>query len=377
MSETQVAALSNRSPTRRALLAGVAASIGAAVVRAVTAPGTVRAAGDDGAIIHIGDTYANAQAQTTVANQANNGNVLWVASNSGSGGGSGVAVTGFSVFGKGVVGWSPGGVGLHGSSTSGRALLADSVTGTAVDATSNSGFAVKGASTSAAGVVGSSNNSYGVHGTSVLSQGVLAEGFIGLEAYSPGFRAIDAHSDNGVAVRARTPTTGPAVVASAKRNSITAISSNEGSGVVGVSQSDINDVPPGPARTGVYGQSFSGSSARGVVGLSTGHGVHGEAFAAGAAGLYGVALVGYAIRGNGRLRFDKVSGVATIRAGTLKRVVTPGVPLTSSSFVLLSPNSALGGRDIWYTIDAASDRFTIHISSKRSAGTRIAWLLIG
>jgi hypothetical protein len=86
---------------------------------------------------------------------------------------------------------------------------------------------------------------------------------------------------------------------------------------------------------------------------------------------------GYALRTTGRLKADKVSGVATIVAGSTSKTITPGVNVTSGSFVLLTPKVNLGGRDLWFTTDAANNKFTIRISSKRSSGTKVAWLLLG
>ena len=94
-------------------------------------------------------------------------------------------------------------------------------------------------------------------------------------------------------------------------------------------------------------------------------------------GLYGTTTTGYALRTSGRIRADKVSGVATIEAGNVNITVTPGVDVTASSFVLLTPKANLGGRDLWFTTDATSNRFTIRISSARTSSTPVAWLLVG
>jgi hypothetical protein len=57
-------------------------------------------------------------------------------------------------------------------------------------------------------------------------------------------------------------------------------------------------------------------------------------------------------------------------------VITPGVNVTSSSFVLLTPMSNIGARSLYATIDAANDRITAHLSSTRTAGTKVGWLLL-
>ena len=134
--------------------------------------------------------------------------------------------------------------------------------------------------------------------------------------------------------------------------------------------------PPSPrANTGVYGGGTS-STVRGVVGSSSnGQGVRGETESGSA--LFGLAENGFAVRGSGRVRFDRVSGVATISAGSTSKVVNPGVNVTAASFVLLTPKANLGGRGLWFTTNATTNRFTIRISSPKGSATQIAWLLGG
>jgi hypothetical protein len=50
--------------------------------------------------------------------------------------------------------------------------------------------------------------------------------------------------------------------------------------------------------------------------------------------------------------------------------------VTDDSFVLLSAQSNIATRSLWYTIDAPADRFTIRMSSKRARPTRISWLML-
>jgi hypothetical protein len=85
---------------------------------------------------------------------------------------------------------------------------------------------------------------------------------------------------------------------------------------------------------------------------------------------------GYAIVGKGRVRLERISGVAVIAAGRTNVRVTPGVDLNTGSFVLLTPRSNLKGRDLWYRTDPQNERFTIHISTPRTAATRVSWLLL-
>jgi hypothetical protein len=136
--------------------------------------------------------------------------------------------------------------------------------------------------------------------------------------------------------------------------------------------------------TGLYGDSNSGTGTyaysthgRGLVAESQfSDALQAQAFDAGTA-VKGTANSGFAFRGSGRIRFDRVSGVATITAGNTRKVITPGVNVTSGTFVLLTPRVKLSGRDLWFTTDAANNKFTIHMSSSRSSATSVAWLLLG
>lgn len=150
-----------------------------------------------------------------------------------------------------------------------------------------------------------------------------------------------------------------------------ATSFGSGIAVTGVSVSHV----------GVYG-----AGNMGVFGDSTavaGRGVHGEGFVGveglsnGGIGVRAWTLKGVALETTGRIQALQISGVATIPTGATTLVITPGVAVTSQSFVLLTPKTKLGGRDLWFTTDPAAGTFTIRISSARTAVTRIAWLLLG
>jgi len=108
----------------------------------------------------------------------------------------------------------------------------------------------------------------------------------------------------------------------------------------------------------------------------SGDGVRGEATSGAAVRGTASGKAGYAFRGSGRLRFDKVSGVATIAANTTSIKVTPGTDVTTSSFMLLTAQSNIGTRSLYYTVDAAGDTITIHMSSSRTSSTVVAWLLL-
>jgi hypothetical protein len=45
--------------------------------------------------------------------------------------------------------------------------------------------------------------------------------------------------------------------------------------------------------------------------------------------------------------------------------------------VLLTPMSNIGTRSLWVTIDASANTFQIHITTSRSASTKVGWLLLG
>jgi hypothetical protein len=132
---------------------------------------------------------------------------------------------------------------------------------------------------------------------------------------------------------------------------------------------------------GLYGQSFStlGTGVYGFAGASSGqtYGVYGHSDSPAGVGVYAAnGYGGVALKSAGRTKLS-TSGVATIGIGSRNKSITPGVNVTSSSFVLLTPKVRLGGRDLWFTTNAADDKFTIHMSSARSTMTQVAWLLLG
>jgi hypothetical protein len=44
--------------------------------------------------------------------------------------------------------------------------------------------------------------------------------------------------------------------------------------------------------------------------------------------------------------------------------------------VLLTPRGSLGGRDLWYTVDADANTFRIRISRSMAGALKVGWLLI-
>lgn len=140
-------------------------------------------------------------------------------------------------------------------------------------------------------------------------------------------------------------------------------------GVQGYSQTDA-----GVNGFGVFGVWATGE-AHGVFGTSAaGRGVHGESDT-GPGGEFS-SNSGPALSTSGKLHFGKVSGIATIAAGTTSKVVAPGVDLVNATFVLLTPRGNLGGRDLWYVVDTAANTFRIRISQPMAAALRVGWLVI-
>ena len=88
------------------------------------------------------------------------------------------------------------------------------------------------------------------------------------------------------------------------------------------------------------------------------------------------AASGLALQAAGRAKFS-TSGVASIPSGSTSLLVSPGVNVTASSFVLLTPKTNIGARALWFTTDPAADTFTIRMSAAKTSTTRVAWLLLG
>jgi hypothetical protein len=361
--------------SRRAILASAAGAAAVFVARAVDRPGIVRAAGDDGANIQVGSTFTDVQAQTTLTNRANNNRVLYAFSSQQLGNGNGVALTGNSSKSLGVEGVSSSGTGVHGHSATGVGVRAEAagteyasvalharhtgsgVLGTAIraEAPQPSGWGVQSVASgsSGVGVIGDG----GMHGVLAYGSGMNTQAVLG-RALSDTGDSIGVQGDSG-------SPTGTGVLGHAP-----------GTGVLGVSYPGGGTFPSVKAKTGVYGFAVHDGSSRGVWGRSNaGRGVFGEATSG--VGLYGSATTGHALRSNGRVRFDKVSGVATLAAGVKTVTINPGVTVTSSSFVLLTPKSNLGTSALWFTTSPTNGTISIKMSPARTAAVKIAWLLIG
>jgi len=207
------------------------------------------------------------------------------------------------------------------------------------------------------GIYGGSSSGYGVWGSSDSLAAVYGTGVSGTGVY--------ATSSTGYGIRGLSGAASlPAVLAQATGGS---------TGLLATSGTK----PAARAKTGVFGYADQDAMSRGVIGRSpAGQGLRGETVTG--VGVYGKANKnGLAVRAYGRIKADKVSGVTTIPAGSTVVTVSPGVNVTSGSFVLLTPKANIGSRGLWFTTNASADTFRIRMSSTRSANTKVAWLLLG
>lgn len=347
--------------TRRALLTAGIGAVAASVVTAVGRPRPVAAAGNDGETLVVGGFYDDVQSQTTIANQANNEIVLWVASNAGGAGGSGTA----------VVGYSADGVGVHGLSTDGIGVKAESSTDAALLATSTSGTGVAASSASAPGVNAFSGAHWAVRGRSNSTAFAAVQGEA--HGYATGVLGYSGHSETTPASLAEVGVYGHTSVSASGRGVVG--SSVAGTGVHGFSGSTASP----PPKVGVYGFASQDGTSRGVVGRSTsGQGVRGEVTTG--AALYGSASSksGFALKTSGRLSLGKVSGVATIAAGaTASAAIPTGVAIATTAYVVVSPQSDPGTRRFWATKDTTADTVTVRTNTTSASAIKVAWLLIG
>lgn len=325
-------AVSPRS--RRAVLAGAAGGIGAWVAGSLAHATPASAANGD--IVHVGDELTGSETTVLSVNTAGF-SAFW---------GSATATTGTSVGVRGDTASSAAGAaGVLGIGPL-NGVLGNGARGVRGVGTS---MGVEGVATGGIGVAGNSTSGKGVEGSSIGSIGVQGNSSTG-----PGVKGMSQH---GMAVLAH--------------------QWNHGTGVAGFSNGSYGTPLTGRPKTGVYGEALQDSASRGVHGAaSSGQGVRGEA--SNGVGVSGNAAdpAGYAFRGSGRVRFDKVSGVATIAAGSTSVTITPGVDITGDSFVLLTPKANIGSRSLYFTTDATNNRFTIRLSSSRPSSTAVAWLLM-
>jgi hypothetical protein len=330
--------------SRRAIIAGALGGVGAWALAGIGGKASpVRA---EGQAVVVGGEYTDASSVTAITNPSNDEDVIKGISN-----GAGRGVYGKSGSGNGVYGESStAGSGVTGASVSGTGVAAFSTNGSAMTASSGGGKGLDAQGT-VTGVQGSSTDGIGISAHS-------STGF-GLTASSTSNIGIVANSTSNEAIHALATGTDKAAVVAWNRG--------ETSALMAVSAVALDaSLPATKAKTGVFGYSAIDKVSKGIFGESPA-----------GTGVYGTSATGYAFRGNGRVKFEKVSGVASIAAGSTSKTVSPGVDVTASSFVLLSPRANLGGRDLWFTVDAAANTFKIHMSASRGASTPIGWLLIG
>lgn len=119
----------------------------------------------------------------------------------------------------------------------------------------------------------------------------------------------------------------------------------------------------GTGTTGVAGVSPAGTGVEG--GSSTGVGVHAHAD-------YGLAL-----RCDGPVAFSS-AGLATIRAGTRARTVTPGGNITSRTKVLATLQTTAGGRTTVRRVarDTVRNRITIYLTAEATVQCQVAWFVL-
>lgn len=249
--------------SRRSLLTGVLGGLAGAAAATLAGAQRVLAAGDDGAVIHVGDTYFGVGSLTWLDNSANDINVFAARNTAG-----GIGVIGYSGSSDGVKGQANSGTGVHGQAFTNPGLgvhgeapyVAIKGESNATGSTGGSGVGVFGSSMSddGAGVDGRGPN-VGVHGrsagTGVFGQGT--GGGIGLLGNSDSYRAVV-----GVVSATSGPTIG--VMGESFSSAGTGVrgwAAGGATGVVGFSGSSFPSAAP-PARTGVYGNAPRG---RGVV----------------------------------------------------------------------------------------------------------------
>ena len=413
--------------SRRVLLAAAAGSLAALAAQALGRPLPTRAANGDP--LTVGSNLSGT-ATTKITNNTNGNTVFWGASD------SGVGVYGTSRVAAGVRGESSAWKGVYGLSGSNAGVLGESGSGAGVQGFSSSGFGVFGESASSVGVFGgglaasqaatvgqSYRNATGLLGLSggvsdplpaapaktgvygyaaqdANARGVYGETTTGVGVYgvSASSFGVGGESGSGVGVfgtstsgigvgGASTSATGVQGTSSATNRPATAGFSSGGStGVQGYS--GAGSPPAAPTKTGVYGYAAQDANARGVTGrttegrgvngtATTGRGVHG--YASTGVGVYATCGAGgAAFQAEGPVHFSS-AGLTTIAAGSPNVSVTPGIDLTDFSQVLctLQGNPGPGITLSRAVVHPSANTFTIYLTGKAAADTRVAWFVIG
>jgi hypothetical protein len=150
--------------------------------------------------------------------------------------------------------------------------------------------------------------------------------------------------------------------------------SSQGSGVRGQGPgAGVTGVGGGMAGVGVWGEANTNAGVYATSNSGSGVSAHSGSGSA----VYAASSAGVAILTRGRMRFEHVSGVTTIAAGSTSKTVTPTAKVTSSSFVFLTPKANIGSRALWFTTDPANNHIRVRMSAPRSSDTRVAWLMLG
>jgi len=363
--------------SRRAILAAALGAGAATVASALGRPLAVRAT--DGNPVVVGGSYTATRVTKIDALDAGGigTNAFWGSSHDGIGV-VGTSTTGNGVQGSGgsggVFGTSTNADGVYGGSNTANGVYGTSASGDGVHGDSSSATGVSGKSTSGDGIGGLSTSGIGVHGTSDSGYGVFGESSSDIAVFGQGGSK-----------------TLPAILGE---------SGGSSTGVQGFSGA-FGASPVPPAKTGVYGYAAQDTGANGVRGQSTvGRGVLGIATSGNA--VYGNATTGVGTRGYsasgtaiiastsgpkvgtalqtvGRVRFDKSVGVATIAAGTKSVTVTPGIDLLSTSAVVATLMTNLGGTLAvrCVIVNVAADTFTIYLTANATAAVKVAWHVFG
>ena len=308
--------------SRRALLAAAVGAAAATATQALAFPVATRAVGDGDVVLGAENTSAD---PTRISNAGDASTVLELRA-------QGIGVEALSESGVAVVGVS----GVGGPYPP------------AIDTTTG----VYGLSLSGTGVYGASDKGPGVyaanHGTGVAA------------SIGQGNDGTGVHGFTGDWEQRLTAPTATGVYGSA---------SGSGTGVTGRSETGTSILGDAMTGTGVRGQATSGT---GILGTAT----TGTAVRA-------VSVdpkLGYALRVIGRVRLDKCAGVASILAGHRSVLVTPGIELTAAtaSIVATLQGSAGGSTTVQrVALDAANNRFTIHLTAASTVDVKVAWHVFG
>jgi hypothetical protein len=141
----------------------------------------------------------------------------------------------------------------------------------------------------------------------------------------------------------------------------------------------------GSGKSGVYGRSDSANS-YGLYGFNSPAGTHGS-LGGPTAGVEGTTQSGVALRGvasnkagvalqiDGRIQVAKAAGKATIVAGTKTITVTPGVPITANTRVILTPRGPI--TMLWATTNATKGTITIRTNVNVAIAVVVNYLVIG